>query len=396
VTGQVVDSTSGISVGSGFIVLLDREGMEVARALSAGDGRFTLRAPTTGRYRLRSERIGYRAQETTWLELPTDTTINVTVRIEAFPVVLAAVEVVGDERCSVHPERAAQTAVLWEEIRKALAATAWDSTQELLHYRKYSYERDLAEHRTLVTREDGRTVEGLARQPYSSLPAHVLARDGYVVPREGGLWYNLPDASVLLDDSFLNTHCFHVARDSVSKPGQVGLAFEPVLGRTVSDIRGVLWLNEETSQLRSLDVVFTNVPRGVADDRVGGNVEFMQLPSGAWIVQRWQVRTPKILREATVTIVVIGKYSGFERSYRLYARSGGRRFPLGTYRPRAEPDTITTQVPWNPEGLALEAERVGRGHERLHSRMIAPEPGTVLYLVFPEDLRPGGLLRPYD
>ena len=181
VTGQVVDSTSGLPVGSGFVVLLDRGGAEVARALSTQDGRFSLRAPNIGTYRLRSERIGYSARETASIVFTTDTTISYTFRIVAFPVVLAAVEVVGKERCQVNPERASETALLWEEIRKALAATAWDSTQELLFFRKYNYERDLAEHRTLVTRETGRTVEGMAGQPYYSMPAGVLARDGYVV-----------------------------------------------------------------------------------------------------------------------------------------------------------------------------------------------------------------------
>jgi hypothetical protein len=198
----------------------------------------------------------------------------------------------------------------------------------------------------------------------------------------------------LLDETFLNTHCFHVERDSSDKPGQVGLAFEPVMGRTVPDIRGTLWLNEQTSQLRSVNVVFTNLPRGVIDERVGGNIEFLQLPSGAWIVQRWQVRTPKILREASVTIVVITKFSGFERPYRLFARTGERRYSIGVFRPRAKQDTVTTQVPWDADGIVLEAERAWRGHERLLSQMIKPEPGTVLYLVLPEDLRPGGLLRP--
>jgi len=374
------------------------EGREVARALSTSDGGFVLRAPEGGVYRLRSERIGYRAHESTILAVPSGGTISFELRIMALPVVLAAVEVRGEDECAVNPERAAATAVIWEEIRKALAATAWDSTQELIFYRGYSYERDLALHRTHVVREEGRTVEGVAGQPYVSLPPADLAREGYVVEREDGLWYNLPDAHVLLDDSFLNTHCFHVVRDSLSKPGQVGLAFEPLASRSVADVRGALWLEEENSRLESLEVSFTNLPGWVRDDRVGGTVEFMQLPSGAWIVQRWQVRTPKTVRRASVTIIVIHKRSNFfgRWPYRLYALSGDGRYSLGVYSPRGDADTTSAHVPWDASGLVLEAVSVGRGLERTFSGALHIEAGEVLTINCPEDLRRGGLLNPEE
>jgi hypothetical protein len=398
VSGRVIDSTSGVPVGTGFVVLLDSEGSEVARALSTSDGDFVLRAPSSGTYRLRSERIGYRAQESGLLNIRADGTLTFTLKIIALPVILAAVEVRGMDECAVNPERAAATAVIWEEIRKALAATTWDSAQELAHYRGYSYERDLAQHRTRVTREEGRSIEGLAGQPYVSLPAEQLARDGYAVERDDGLWYNLPDARVLLDDSFLSTHCFHVVRDSVDRPGLVGLAFDPVASRAVADVRGTLWLAEESSGLASLEVSFTNLPGWVRDDRVGGTVDFMQLPSGAWIVQRWQVRTPKTVREASVTIVVIHKRSNFfgRWPYRLYALSGENRYSIGVYSPRGDADTTSTHVPWNADGLVLETESVRRGVERTFSGTLRLEPGEILMIRCPEDLRPGGLLNPED
>src|SRR5258705_7676332 len=59
VTGAVVDSAMTTPVGEGFVVLLGEGGREVARTLTGADGRFSLRAPRPGRYRLRSERIGY-------------------------------------------------------------------------------------------------------------------------------------------------------------------------------------------------------------------------------------------------------------------------------------------------------------------------------------------------
>ncbi len=292
VTGRIVDATSGQPVGTGFVVLLDQEQREVARALSTSDGQFTLRAPRAGTYRLRSERIGYRASESEQIELVAGTTLTYSLTVQAIPIILSTVEVVAEDRCQVSPDRATETGLLWEEIRKALAATAWDGTQELARYRTYSYQRELSTNRRQIVWERGRTAEGVARQPYISRPAALLAAQGYIVRRGDSTTYNLPDPGVLLDDTFLDSHCFHVVRDARDKPGQIGLAFEPLAVRDISDVRGVLWLDENTSQLRTLDVSFTRLPDDLDDDRVGGTAEFMMLPSGAWIIQRWEVRTP--------------------------------------------------------------------------------------------------------
>ena len=48
VRGTVLDTLSGVPVGSGFVVLIDSEGAEVGRTLSRADGHFSLRAPSLG------------------------------------------------------------------------------------------------------------------------------------------------------------------------------------------------------------------------------------------------------------------------------------------------------------------------------------------------------------
>ena len=294
VTGQVVDSMSGTPVGTGFVVLLDSDNREVARALSTGDGRFRLETQAGGFFRLRSERIGYQAFTSAPFELLVGQTLDRTLRVLAQAIRLAAVQVQAEDRCNTNPDEAEETGVVWQEIRKALAATTWDGSQERAHYRWYGYRREWNESRRRILSEDGTVAEGFAGQPFTSLPANQLAREGFVVQRSDGIWYNLPDAAVLQDDDFLATHCFHVVRDSRLHPGQIGLAFEPMSRHGLPDVRGALWLDETTSELRVLDVSFTQLPQGVEDDRVGGTVEFLMLPSGAWIVHRWQVRTPMV------------------------------------------------------------------------------------------------------
>jgi hypothetical protein len=292
VIGQVIDSTSGTPVGTGFVVLVDQDQVDVARTLTNANGQFSLRAPQPGIFQLRSERIGYRAHVSHSFELTAGITLPYNMEVAAIPIVLSAVEVTAENRCQVSPDRASETGVLWEEVRKALEATAWDGTQELARYRTYSFERELSSNRRRIMRERGRTLEGVARQPYVSLPADYLAQFGYVIERPDETVYNLPDARVLTDDAFLSTHCFRVVRDQDSRPGQVGLAFDPVSHVGRPDVRGTLWLDEENSQLTTLDIRFARLPDRLQDRRVGGTVEFLMLPSGAWIIQYWEVRSP--------------------------------------------------------------------------------------------------------
>ncbi len=296
VQGTVVDAATGAVVGTGFIVLLDSDSVEAARVLWSRDGRFNLRAPGGGTYRLRSERIGYQAFVSEPFEIPPSGSIVSNLHIDALPIRLTMIQVRGRDRCRINPEIAAETGLIWEEIRKALAATAWSAGQTLYRYRRYRYSRELSQNRREIRKETGRTIEEVTTRPYASLPARQLAEQGYIVVRGNEVSYYIPDVQVLLDDSFLAGHCFYVRRDPTDHAGLVGLAFDPVNDAPSTDVRGVLWLDESTSELRTLEVSFTELPYRAQDDRVGGTVDFMRLPSGAWIVQRWEIRTPVLRR----------------------------------------------------------------------------------------------------
>ena len=140
--GQVVDGTSAAPVGEGFVVLLDEQGREVARTLTAADGRFSLRAPGAGRYRLRSERIGYVAFVATQFTLQQGQTLTHHLTVTAVAVQLAAVEVSGRTTCRLNPDRAQTTAAVWGEVRKALAAAVWTGSQRTYRYKTVAFARD--------------------------------------------------------------------------------------------------------------------------------------------------------------------------------------------------------------------------------------------------------------
>jgi hypothetical protein len=179
VTGQVVEATTAAPVGEGFVVLLDLQGQEVARALTAADGRFSLTAPRPGRYRLRSERIGYVAFVAPAFTLDPGQTLTHPLAVTALAVQLTAVEVTGRTTCRVNPDRAqTTTAEVWGEVRKALAAAVWTENQRTYRYRVVAFERDWDESRREVLERVSDTVFGHALAPYASVPAAELAGHG--------------------------------------------------------------------------------------------------------------------------------------------------------------------------------------------------------------------------
>jgi hypothetical protein len=323
VQGQVVDSATGAPVARGFVVLLDSLGNEVARALSSGAARYIIQAPEAGRFQLRSERIGFRASSSDFFSLSDGETLDLVLRVAALPVRLSTVVVRGRDRC--HAAQGEGTVLVWEEIRKALAAAVWADEQELFFYRTYKYSRELNERRSRRIAEIGTARAGVADAPFRSVSAAQLAREGYIVERGDDAWYYIPDAYTLLDAEFLDTHCFHIVRDRDERPGQVGLAFEPVGGRTLPDVEGTLWLDETSSELRELDVRHTEVRYEVRDRRIGGNVRFLMLPSGAWIVREWQIRMPKI------TVTEHPRYiRGYDAEVKGFTDSGGEIYRVST------------------------------------------------------------------
>ncbi len=292
IAGQVVDVAMGQGIGAGFVVLMDEADVEIARVLTSADGEFEFRGVRPGVYRLKSERIAYRATFSPRFELRRGESQRFRLEIEALALELAAIEVRGETSCRTHPSEGEATAILWEEIRKALAAATWTASQRGYRYRHVQYERDLGRRGRRVTAEQSRERTGFYQAPFLSQDADKLAVEGYVVDRNGEMWYYAPDAKVLQAEAFLRTHCFRVVRDPDDYEGMIGLAFEPTPGRRVTDIKGTLWLDERSSELRTLEFRYTNFIHDIDDNRMGGTVEFLQMPNGAWVVYRWEIRMP--------------------------------------------------------------------------------------------------------
>ena len=298
VSGQLVERGGGVPVGGAFVVLINEDGVEVARALTGESGTFLLRAPAPGTYRLRSKRIGFRLWESPPMALADSETRHFRLEVDAVPLRLPAVVVAGRPQCGTRGEAGTVVAQHWEEAREALAAVQWTLGQRAHWYTLERFERE----RTGVAgplEERRSTWSGYFGRPFGSIAAEDLARRGYVAAATGdSVDFYGPDAEVLLGDVFLSTHCFSARQGRPEHPGLVGLAFEPAPGRSLPDVEGVLWIAVDGLELRFLEFRYTqlrlppDLPRGA----VGGYVEFLRLPTGPWVVKHWWIRTPRLGR----------------------------------------------------------------------------------------------------
>ncbi len=288
--GQITDSISRSPLGGAFLTLVDEHGAERARGITNHAGQFSLNAPVPGTYRIRSKRIGFRPYVSSALTLRAGETRSYDAAVDPIPIPLQQVVVAGERQCDI--EAGASVAALWEEVREALAAVAWSSRAPGYWYDITNFRRELnASGRPLRADSTWREVR-YQPVPFASAPVEQLAATGFVDTTAEEWTYHAPDADVLLSDPFLRTHCFETRAGRGETTGMVGLAFVPARGRQLPDVAGTLWVDRETSELHHLEFTYTQLPHGLVSPRAGGRVEFLRLPTGAWIVRDWVLRMP--------------------------------------------------------------------------------------------------------
>lgn len=298
VQGVLVSAATGEPLPGAILVLLDETGAQRRTSLSDAAGRFTISAPAPGQYRLRAERVGYAGTLSEWITLRAGEVREYRISAAADPVSLEGIVVRGKQRCEMRPQAGRATARVWEEARKALAASEWARRERSFRFQVESFTRELdpRELRVLAEETRGSSAYGIG-SPFVSRSADELALHGFVWAIEGGRFYDYhaPDAEVLLSNAFLDTHCFHLTPPPEAAAGLVGLAFEPVRGRRVPDVRGTLWLDRRSANLRYLEYRYTGSIGDLPLDRAEGRIDFERLPNGAWIVRRWHIRMPQVV-----------------------------------------------------------------------------------------------------
>ncbi|HEX9129654.1 MAG TPA: carboxypeptidase-like regulatory domain-containing protein [Gemmatimonadaceae bacterium] len=292
----------GTPVSGALVALLDAHDSVVAEGLSTESGARVFRA-APGVYRVRVRRIGYLPFVSGPVSLPRESELSI--NVESPRVVLESILVNSKSPCGRNDKGAAALSTVWDEIDKALRSSQL-TTEDLLGIGRARVFRTEFNKDGTVLWADSNVFSITTQRPFGAIDPGALANDGYVLgDPESGWHYYAPDEMVLLSEQFAVTHCFRLVRQP-DRTGQIGVSFEPVPRREVSDIVGVLWVDEETSELR--EVVFRFVNAGVISQfEAGGFTHFLRVPSGTWIVDEWKLSVPLL----SVSQVSIGSPDGY-------------------------------------------------------------------------------------
>ncbi|WP_420126553.1 carboxypeptidase-like regulatory domain-containing protein [Longimicrobium sp.] len=303
VSGRFVDQ-DGTPIPSARVTLQAESGAAVHAVLTGADGQFSLRAPAAGRYLLRAERIGYAATVSAPMTLAAGETATQRLVAAGQRVMLESVVVSAQPRCSIRPGDAEETAAVWGEVRKALDVVSATSGETRAQFAVELFERQLDATSGSVTEDTRRRVQGMAQKPFVTVDPERLSTTGFVERTRDGYLYAAPDADVLLSDLFLEGHCFRLRSAGAPAAGLIGLAFEPVRGRRVSDVQGVLWVDRASAELRLMEFEYTRPPVRGRAGVPGGRMEFQRLPDGRWITSAWVIRMPVEAPRAQTNVLV--------------------------------------------------------------------------------------------
>jgi hypothetical protein len=202
-------------------------------------------------------------------------------------------------KCSKGAGDAAAVSMIWEDVRKALSIGAWTSQSQKQYYRIESKRQTFAvlnKYRPLSSKIDT-TAGSNAGGAFKSFSQDSLLEKGFIQMNDRGepVFFG-PDAELILSDAFQQTHCLHAVNDP-KQPGLVGVAFEPNRTSKNTDIVGTVWIDRNTRELRRLEFGYDKVPEPADRKTASGEMGFVRLPTGMWIISDWTLTAPIIFTD---------------------------------------------------------------------------------------------------
>jgi protocatechuate 3,4-dioxygenase beta subunit len=292
VAGRVLSDAQ--PVAGALVVLLDAGRGQVGSVLTDQAGNFRIQAAQPGSFRLRVQRVGFESTLTPPFDLSAGETVQRELVIATVATRIEGITVGAGNPCDVRPSVGRATFRLWDEARKALDAAAFTQRDSLYSFQVLEFSHALdAESQAIIPDSLASERTHVTSWPFTSAPVERLLENGFVEQDSAGVIFYAPDGNVLLSETFLNDYCFSIA-ESRAEPSLVGLAFRPVSSDGPPAIRGVLWIERATRELRYLDYGYTRLHLPGGSERFAtGRIEFAALPTGAWIVKRWRIRMPR-------------------------------------------------------------------------------------------------------
>ncbi len=288
------DSTTPVASAIVEAVLVADPATRV-RALSGARGDFALHLRQPGPWRITVLRIGYFPMSLGEMTVSDGEVRRERIVLTSGAVRLAQLNIEDAALCGRTAESGALVATLLSQARTALASTLLSSGdgRATSEWQAFSVHTDRLG--TPITPMQVERFEGQTDRPFGTVPPDVLARDGYLWDREAEVHFLAPDAAVLLSERFVDSHCYGLAPAHEEFEDWIGVTFRPAQDRrNIVDVKGTLWLDKETNELRRLDFNYTNLPNRFERAEPRGRVEFARLPTGVHVVRRWELRMPRV------------------------------------------------------------------------------------------------------
>ncbi|HSG46973.1 MAG TPA: carboxypeptidase-like regulatory domain-containing protein, partial [Longimicrobiales bacterium] len=296
ISGTVTDSVAGVPVVGALVRVLGVSSGGRAAFLTGPDGRFQVVVGAAGDYSLAVERIGYRTATEGPFPVASPGVTRRDIRIAQTAILLEGITVEQDRRtCSLGDDDGGSTQAVWDQVRTALSAASLTSRRRSLSFRIVERQRRLTPDGLTVVDQTERTIPALGRNSVRSLPPEELEEHGFVrTTSRGEFEYLGPDAEVLLSDAFLASHCFSLTQGTGADRRLIGLRFEPAGEVRRPDIAGVAWVDRETARLDRIDFSYVGLSLEAGTELAGGEVRYLELPTGNWIVRDWFIRAPVV------------------------------------------------------------------------------------------------------
>ncbi|HEY4217626.1 MAG TPA: hypothetical protein VGM67_10845 [Gemmatimonadaceae bacterium] len=293
VSGHLRESASSGPVPGAVVSLLDSAGHTLARTLSAADGQYHLLGDGRGTS-VHVIRIGFRPMTLPVHGTGGDGNIVVDFSLITLPTLLETVAVHDQARCPVVANAPAAFS-LWEQARSALLASVVARDVDAPTVRLISYSRELDARSHIQSQAISDTIYVASRPVVASRTAAEFASKGFRDhnTKSAMVTFYGPDADVLLDSTFLQSHCISLREADGDHRDDIGIAFAPVPGQdSVVDVSGVLWLNRTVPALHTLTFRFTNLTFAEMDAAAGGDLLFTVPPNGVAMISHWNLHLP--------------------------------------------------------------------------------------------------------
>ena len=297
VRGTVRDSVSSQPVSGAVLTLVGRDGRTAGRTIADERGRFLIDGPGAAT-QLRVIRIGYQPRDVPLDGRPVAGELTLAIAMLKL-VALPTVRVASQSLCPGDLDRTGALA-MWEQARAGLLATIVAREAKPADVRIMRFERTADARTELVASQSVTGMSGRSSRPFiATTSASAFASVGYVQDDATGRTYNAPDADVLLDPSFAETHCFRLVPSDKTHPAQVGLGFVPVpKPEDRPDVAGTLWMSGTALELRTLEFRYTGLEPAALDAGAGGSLHFETMRNGVVLIDRWQLRMPLLVQPA--------------------------------------------------------------------------------------------------